>query len=99
MFRRVITILACLSAPAGLAAQGPVNGEYGRIVGHVFSTQTGDALPGVQVFIAGTAIGTLTSPDGRFVLRNVPVGTHSVQTEMIGYGSKIVSDVSGYQRW
>ncbi|MYH48221.1 MAG: outer membrane beta-barrel protein [Gammaproteobacteria bacterium] len=93
MFRRVITILACLSAPAGLAAQGPVNGEYGRIVGHVFSTQTGDALPGVQVFIAGTAIGTLTSPDGRFVLRNVPVGTHSVQTEMIGYGSKIVSDV------
>ena len=94
MFRRTITLLACLSAPAGLAAQqAPANGEYGRIVGHVFSTRTGDALPSVQVFIAGTGIGTLTSPDGRFVLRNVPIGTHSLQTEMIGYGSKIVSDV------
>lgn len=93
MLRRAITILACLSAPAGLAAQGPVNGEYGRIVGHVFSNQTGDALPSVQVFIVGTGIGTLTSPDGRFVLRDVPTGTHSLQTEMIGYGSKIISDV------
>ena len=93
MFRRTITLLACLSAPAGLAAQVPGNGEYGRIVGHVFSTRTGDALPSVQVFIAGTGIGTLTSPDGRFVLRNVPIGTHSLQTELIGYGSKIVSDV------
>lgn len=93
MFRRVLTILACLWAPAGLAAQGPVNGEYGRVVGHVISTRTGDPLPSVQVFVVGTGIGTLTSPDGRFVLRNVPVGTHSVRTEMIGYGSKIVSDV------
>ena len=93
MLRRIITVVACLCAPIGLAAQGPVNGEYGRIVGHVFSTRTGDALPSVQVFIAGTGIGTLTSPDGRFVLRNVPTGTHSLQTEMIGYGSKIISDV------
>ncbi len=93
MLRRVVIILACLSAPVGLAAQGPANGDYGRIVGHVFSTQTGDALASVQVFIVGTPIGTLTSPDGRFVLRDVPTGTHSLRTEMIGYGSKTISDV------
>ena len=93
MPRRIPIVLACLLAPAGLAAQGPGNGEYGRVVGHVFSTRTGDALPSVQVFVVGTGIRTLSSPDGRFVLRNVPVGTHSVQIEMIGYGSKIVSDV------
>ena len=93
MFRRIVTLLACLAAPVGLVAQGPNGAEAGRIVGHVFSTQTGDALASVQVFIVGTGIGTLTSPDGRFVLRNVPNGTHSVQTEMIGYGSKIISDV------
>ena len=93
MFRRIVTLLACLAAPVGLAAQGPNGAEAGRIVGHVFSTQTGDALASVQVFIVGTRIGTLTSPDGRFVLRDVPNGTHSVQTEMIGYGSKIISDV------
>ena len=93
MPRRIPIVLACLLAPAGLAAQEPGNGEYGRVVGHVFSTRTGDALPSVQVSVVGTGIGTLSSPDGRFVLRNVPVGTHSVQIEMIGYGSKIVSDV------
>ena len=93
MSRRLIPLLAFLAAPAGLAAQGPTNGELGRIVGHVISTQTGDPLASVQVYIAGTGIGTITSPDGRFVLRNVPVGTHSVRTEMIGYGLKIVSDV------
>ena len=93
MLRRTIVVVACLAAPVGLAAQGPNGAEAGRIVGHVFSTQTGDALASVQVFIVGTGIGTLTSPDGRFVLRDVPNGTHSVQTEMIGYGSKIVSNV------
>ena len=93
MLRRKIVVVACLAAPVGLAAQGPNGAEAGRIVGHVFSTQTGDALASVQILIVGTGIGTLTSPDGRFVLRDVPNGTHSVQTEMIGYGSKIISDV------
>ncbi len=94
MFRRIVTLAACLCAPAGLAAQAPASGETGRIVGHVISARTGGALASVQVFVPGTGIGTLTSPDGRFVLRNVPVGTHDLQTRMIGYGSKIVSDVT-----
>ena len=57
-----------------------------QITGRV-STTSGEPLAAVQVFITGSGIGALTQQNGRFLLLNVPVGTHTVTAERIGYRS------------
>ncbi len=84
--------------PAGLVAfflvfslgisVGPVAGQQsGTITGTVEDSQTGLALPSVQVFIAGLDIGVLSQASGNYQLQNVPAGTHTVMAERIGYQS------------
>ena len=80
-------LLAGLAAP--LAAQEPA----GRITGRVVSTQTGEALSSVQVFLGGGSPGMLTDLDGRYLLLGVPAGTHEVVVQLIGYAKKTVTGV------
>lgn len=75
--RRVIPFVAALllAAPS-LGAQ--------QVTGRVLS-QNGEPLAAVQVFIAGSGIGALTQQNGRYLLLNVPAGTHTLSAERIGY--------------
>jgi iron complex outermembrane receptor protein len=57
-----------------------------QITGRV-TTEGGQPLAAVQVFIAGTGIGALSQQNGRYLLLNVPAGTHTVTAERIGYRS------------
>lgn len=75
--------------PIGLGAQ-----ETGRIVGRIIDARNAAPLGSVQVFIADGSVGTLTALDGRYVLRNVPVGSHDVTAQLIGYATKTVTGVS-----
>ena len=65
-----------------LAAQS-LEGQ--QITGRVVNQQTGEPLAAVQVFIAGSGIGALTQQNGRYLLLNVPLGSHAVSAERIGY--------------
>ncbi|MFC1791593.1 carboxypeptidase-like regulatory domain-containing protein [Gemmatimonadota bacterium] len=56
----------------------------GRITG-VIRSDAGQPLAGAQVFIQGTRMGNLANPVGRFLILNVPVGTHVVRVELLGY--------------
>jgi TonB-linked SusC/RagA family outer membrane protein len=58
--------------------------EAQQVTGRVTS-QTGEPLAAVQVFITGSGIGALTQQNGRFLLLNVPPGTHALTAERIGY--------------
>src|SRR5688572_16695038 len=71
-------LLALLVVPS-LAAQ--------QVTGRVTDQRSGQPLAAVQVFIAGSGIGALTQQNGRFLLLNVPAGTHTVTAERIGYRS------------
>jgi outer membrane receptor protein involved in Fe transport len=75
-------------APELAAQEGP-----GVISGRVHDEQTSDPLALVQVHIPSLGIGTLTNLDGRFMLRNVPAGTHEVVIEILGYAKKTITDV------
>jgi TonB-linked SusC/RagA family outer membrane protein len=50
-------------------------------------TQGGSGMPleGVSVRLEGTNLGALTQANGRFVIANVPAGTHTLKAEMIGH--------------
>src|SRR5688500_8763986 len=57
-----------------------------QITGRITDGQTGQPVAAVQVFIAGSGIGALSQANGRYLLLNIPTGTHTVTAERIGYG-------------
>jgi TonB-linked SusC/RagA family outer membrane protein len=65
-----------------LAAQ-----QAGAVQGVVVDAATATPLANAQVTIQGTTLGTLTNEQGRFELRNVPSGTHTLHVQRIGYAA------------
>ena len=82
--RRTLSLLAVALLPAALAAQSGRGTISGKVVESGANTPLGDA----QVNIVGTAIGTLTSNDGTFQLRNVPAGNYELRVLRIGYSDR-----------
>jgi TonB-dependent starch-binding outer membrane protein SusC len=79
-----LSLLPLLAAgalsPARAAAQ-----QEGRVTGRVTESGTQAPLAAVQVFLAGTQRGGVTGADGRYIITNVPAGSHEVTAERIGY--------------
>ncbi|MBI4521337.1 MAG: TonB-dependent receptor [Gemmatimonadetes bacterium] len=84
--RRVRGWLAAFLVLVGTGAFASVASaqQAGRIVGQVTETGSGAPLGEVQIYLEGTGIGSLTNQSGRFVLLNVPPGTHQLRAERIG---------------
>ena len=61
-----------------------------QVTGRVTNSQTGAPLSAVQVFIPGSGIGALSQQNGRYLLLNVPVGTHTLTAQRIGYSEQSV---------
>lgn len=53
----------------------------------VITTEAGQALPGVNVILWGTTIGSTTQADGKFEIKNVPEGKYTISVSMIGFVS------------
>src|SRR5262245_43666422 len=70
-----------LASVASVAAQGTA----GRIIGVVTDEDTGRPLSGVQIYLDGTTIGTLTSNEGRYVLATLRAGSYTVIAQIIGH--------------
>ena len=56
-----------------------------QVTGRIIDQQAGQPLAAVQISISGTGIGALSQQTGRYLLLNVPVGTHAVTAQRIGY--------------
>ena len=70
----------------GLTVEG--SAQTGQITGQVRAAQSQSPLDVAQVHIPQLLIGTLTRANGSFLLLNVPVGTHQLLIERIGYGTE-----------
>ena len=82
------------SALASAREEAPVQGT---LTGQVVAAGTLRSLVAAQVFIVGTGIGRLTNANGRYLLINVPDGSHTLRVELIGYatGEQQVTITSG----
>ncbi|MBI4540870.1 MAG: TonB-dependent receptor [Gemmatimonadetes bacterium] len=78
-------LLVVLAAVPASAQQG------GTVTGTVVDARTQAPISSAQVFLAGTGIGTLTAANGRFLLLDVPAGTHEIRVERIGYADGVQS--------
>lgn len=86
--RRLRGLRALLPALAIAAfAAGDVAAQNGTITGRVTDSQSGEPVPSAQIFITTPSIGVLSQQNGRFLLVNVPPGTHTINFERIGYRS------------
>ncbi len=78
----VLLVLVLLLIPA-LAIAGTV----GKITGRVVDASDGSPFPDVSVVLYKdgnrTFMGASTTPDGRFMINNVPVGTYSIQISVL----------------
>ena len=73
-------VMAFLLVVPGLGAQ-----QGGTVTGRVVDASGGQPIPAVQVFISNLELGGLTQQNGRYLLQNVPAGTHTVSVSRIGY--------------
>ena len=88
------TALALLTLLAGGLVAAPAQAqETGRIVGRLVSQADGSPVDQAQLVVEGTGVGTMSDLNGRYVIRNVPAGTHAVRVEMLGYQTKTVTGI------
>lgn len=81
-----VALAAVAPAPASAA-------QTGRIVGRLVDQQTARPVASAQVFLENQSVGGLSGIDGRYMLRQVPPGVHSVVVQMIGYASKTITGI------
>jgi TonB-linked SusC/RagA family outer membrane protein len=84
MFKPVAACLLALGLVLAPVAEAAAQ-QTGSIGVTATDRQSGQALSGIQIRVLNTSIGGLTDANGRFVLSNVPVGTHTVVASSIGY--------------
>ena len=87
----------CLAVLASLAFTSAAAAQTGTVTGQVTDAASGRPLESAQVYIEGTALGTLTNSAGRYLFVNAPPGTHTVIAELVGYrsGSETVTVTAG----
>ena len=76
-----------LAALLTFPALAPLAAQTGTVTGVVRSATNGQPIPGAQVAITELDIGILANNVGRYLLPNVPAGTHTVSVQYIGYSS------------
>ncbi len=87
ILRRTMRTLT-VAAFAVLVGWVPAQAQTGTVTGSVRDGTNGQPIAGSQVSIPELNIGALANNVGRFLLLNVPAGTHSVQFQYIGYGTE-----------
>lgn len=78
------TLILLIVLPLSVFAQ------TGVIRGEVSDAENGEALIGANVIVEGTDKGASTDIDGRYVIRNVPTGAHTILFRYLGFETKEV---------
>src|SRR5262245_20177579 len=81
---RVTELLLVLAIGLGTVNRLEAQGA-GRIGGTVVNDQ-GQPIAAANVMVLGTRLGALTGVDGKYVITNVPAGSHVMVASLIGYG-------------
>ena len=81
--------VALMCANLGVAS-GQAAGPMGTVVGQVVNVDSKTPLQGAQVTITGTTLRATANAEGRYTVRNVPAGVHTVHAQLLGFSPKDV---------
>ena len=84
---RALRMPTLLILAAGLVALLPAaaSAQTGRVTGTVLNASNNSPIGVAQIRIGDTGLGGVTGDNGRFVVLEVPAGTHEVFVERIGF--------------
>lgn len=85
---------ALLAGVLMFAAMPAAGQDMGRITGRVVDAQTGAGISNVTIEVVSAGVGALTGVDGRYVIDAVPAGAVAIRAQIIGYGTKTVTNVT-----
>ncbi len=80
IIRLILFYMFLGASPGGLLAA-----EEATIKGFVLSAGTKEPLPGANVYLEGTMLGSSTDLDGYFSIINIPPGSYTLKIKYIGY--------------
>ena len=93
----LVTIaLACQNAvyaddvPSSSTVASSIIQQEGRTISGTITDEQGNSIPGANILIKGTSIGTISDMNGNFELQ-VPAGQHTLQISFIGYKEKEIA--------
>ncbi len=87
MIRPVVRMIGGIGL--ALAAAAPLAGQAGTIGGSV-ADSGGSAISNASLIVEGTGLRTTSGSQGRYEIRGVPAGTHTVRVRAIGYQAAAV---------
>ena len=87
MRNSILRTLALIASAAFPLAAAHAQQGTGTIVGQVLRAENRDPMIGAQVVVVGTQLGALSAAEGRFVIRNVPVGARTVRVQSLGFSA------------
>ncbi|MBO8130725.1 MAG: TonB-dependent receptor [Candidatus Marinimicrobia bacterium] len=65
----------------------------GKIAGTITDAKTGDKIPGANIWLEGSTIGTASDENGNYYLINVPPGEYTLVVQVIGYKTEKITGV------
>ncbi|MBN2001190.1 TonB-dependent receptor [candidate division KSB1 bacterium] len=83
----ILPILLCFSFPVFSA------GVTGSIRGTITDAASADPMPGVNVMIPGTVLGTTTNLKGEYTISSLPPGSYRLRASMIGYKNAVADQL------
>ena len=86
-------LILLLVHAVGHSAATQEDSRTGAIKGSVNDLETKILLPGTNVLIVGTQLGTATDAEGKFSIPKVPVGNYTLEFRIIGYEHLRKTDV------
>ena len=66
--------------------------QEGYIRGTIYDDETGETLPGVNIYLDGTTYGNMSDLDGKFNL-SVPAGKYTLKISMISFETIVIKEV------
>ncbi|RKY52761.1 MAG: TonB-dependent receptor, partial [Candidatus Neomarinimicrobiota bacterium] len=57
----------------------------GKIAGRVVDAKTGEPIPGANIWLEGTSLGSASDNNGSYFIINVPPGDYTIIAQVIGY--------------
>ena len=84
--------LLCAALLLSFASGNSFADTRGKLTGRILD-QANNPIPGANVLLVGTALGSAADVDGYYAMINVPAGMYDVRATAVGYAAKLVKEV------
>lgn len=89
--KKIIQILLCITLTVFTAVNA--FSQTGSLNGVVVESESRETIIGATIMFKDLGIGTATDYDGRYIIRNIPAGRHTVTFSYVGHETITLTDV------